>query len=321
MTIDEFSNKVTAALERKLGEKYRICCAENVKNNGIVLHGLSIRQKEEMVSPTIYMEPFYRKYEDGESFEDICEVILTLYHDSRTNLNFDGDYFTDFNKIKDRICFKLCNTEKNLKLLKEIPSVPFKDLSIIFYIFINDSSIGNGQVLIKNDLFLNWNINDSELMDYAQANTPRLLGIRFSNILNVLEEMAKKNCPDAENICMNDFDALKGSGPALYVLSNKESFNGASSILYTGELEKVSEEIDDNYFIIPSSVHELIIVPESMEIEGKDNFNNKCTTLLDMIHNVNMSEVPESDFLSDNLYYYDRAEKTVSLIDAKQCTA
>lgn len=320
MTIEEFSEELTGMLEDKLGDDYRVCYAENVKNNGIILHGVTIRRNNEMVSPTIYTEPFYIRYNRGMSIEEISENVLSIYHDNNAPFNFDFDYFTDFNKIKDRICFKLCNTEKNSELLRDIPSVPFKDLSIVFYIFISNDAIGNGQVLIKNDLFAKWNIKYSELMDYALTNTPKLLGRKFCNIINLLEDMAKRKGLNSDIEALPDFEMLKGENPSLYVLSNQESFNGASCILYEGEMEKLSNEIGDSYFIIPSSIHELIIVPENMEIEGSD-FNGKCNTLLDMIHNVNLTEVPESDFLSDNLYYYDKTDKNLSVIDSALFTA
>jgi hypothetical protein len=86
------------------------------------------------------------------------------------------------------------------------------------------------------------------------------------------------------------------------VLTNKIRNFGAAVILYNGCLEMIAEFLQDNYYILPSSVHEVIIVAEAESPWGG-------VGLSEMVAEINRTQVDAEDILSDYAYYYDRDKK------------
>ena len=77
---------------------------------------------------------------------------------------------------------------------------------------------------------------------------------------------------------------------------------GAATILYEGVLEMIADFLDDNFYVLPSSIHEVIIVSETEAPWGSSG-------LSEMVREINHTQVDEEDILSDIVYYYDRCKK------------
>ncbi|MCQ2493521.1 MAG: DUF5688 family protein [Lachnospiraceae bacterium] len=312
MKISDFAIKVKIELQSVLGDEYLVDISENCKMNGVKKWAVTIH-KDSNIAPTIYLEAFYKRFIDGEDFETVINSIIMMYRESAPSEDIDMSDFMQFELIKDKICFKLCNTEKNMDILEKIPSVPFYDLSVVFYVLVTNELFGSGQVLIRNEHMQLWNTSVSELMSCARNNTPKLLNIKLSNIIDVMKNILSRNDSiEAEDI--PDLSMIDRDDCFMWVLSNDDGFNGAASILYPNVMDDIYEVIGKNFFVIPSSVHELIVVPDKEGIEGDDTWNHRCSQLRDMIHQVNEEEVPESDILSDNLYYYNADDKVFKLV-------
>ena len=103
MEIKEFTEKVRGAIERELGEGYRVELREVTKNNGTLLQGLLIIKEEGNLVPTIYLDSFYSEYQNGRSLSGIVQVILDIYRRETPHRNFDMDFFRSYELVKDRI--------------------------------------------------------------------------------------------------------------------------------------------------------------------------------------------------------------------------
>lgn len=312
MNIGDFAIKVKIEVQNILGDDYSVVIAENNKMNGVKRWSVTIH-KTSNIAPTIYLEPFYNNFMSGECFEDVVSAIIILYRESAPADNIDMSDFMNFDSVKDKICFKLCNTDKNKELLEQIPSVPFYDLSIVFYVLVSNEIFGSGQILVRNEHMSLWNTTVSELMSCARKNTPKLLNIRLSNIIDVMKNIMQRN-QGVELGDMSGLDSIDRNECFMWVLSNEEGYNGAASILYPEAFDDIYEVVGRNFFVIPSSIHELIVVPDGNGLEGDSEWNSRCEQLKDMIHQVNSTEVPEADILSDNLYYYNADDKVFKVV-------
>ena len=103
---------------------------------------------------------------------------------------------------------------------------------------------------------------------------------------------------------MIDMEDLPNTDDFMYVLTNKEKLQGASTILYSDVLSTFAEKKNTNLWLIPSSVHEWIIIP--------DDGNMNRETLSEMIKEVNGSQLAPDEVLSDHPYYFDRLSKVLS---------
>lgn len=295
MEINEFAQKVRRAVEKELGGEYRTELKEVQKNNGVLLHGLLILSPERNVVPTIYLETFYAAYEDGVTFADILGKILEIYYEETPRGCIDMDFFKAFDRVRDRICYRLVRKCSNEALLEEIPYVDFLDLAICFYYAYSGKMLGEGAILIHNSHMKHWNVTVRDLMVQAGKNTPRLFPGRLTPMREVLEEMMEFHG-----------DSRPEEEIPLTVLTNPGRTYGASCILYPGLLEKIAGAHGKSFYIIPSSIHEVLILEET-GVEEPEKIKA-------MIREVNSEHVAAEEVLSDNLYYYDVLSKTVRII-------
>lgn len=298
----EFEKKVVDCVRAKVDEGVSIEITEVTKNNGVVLKGLSLKESDSSVSPTVYLERYYEGYRNGRSIEDIADEIIDVYRRGNLGAFFDVADFLDFEKAKKRIVYKLVNYEKNKVLLKQIPHKPFLDMAVVYYYLLDNDMLENATILIYNNHLESWKITPKELDELARANTPILLKEDLRSITEVLYQIIRnRNEEDAEKFM--ELEKETEGDPIMYVLSNRSKIFGAAAILYDDVLKNFSEKVNKDLYILPSSVHEVILIPkdESMEWEK----------LQEMVKEVNSTQVEDVEILSDSVYCYQRGNDTL----------
>ena len=133
MTVDTCKETIVSALSDYYGSDYILSIQEIPKNNHITLEGLTIQKKGHNISPTIYLNPYFAKFQNGMPMFFILEQIKNTYAMHHPGDQVDIRFFTDYENAKDRICMKLIHYEKNRELLKEVPHIRFHDLAVVFY--------------------------------------------------------------------------------------------------------------------------------------------------------------------------------------------
>ncbi|BFK89655.1 DUF5688 family protein [Blautia coccoides] len=203
-----------------------------------------------------------------------------------TKLKNPLTHFTDFDDVKDQILYKLVS--KNATEFSGRPYMPYLDLAIIFFIALDITDDGLLSIPINNDLLRVWDVDTKALMACAQKNTPNLFPLSFESMDSMIEEHSDEiSLQDNENYL------------PCFILSNETRCFGATSILYDGVLHLIRGLLKKNYFIIPSSIHELLILPDD-GTKDKDYFR-------ETICFVNEKLVAPDERLSDHPYYYDRS--------------
>jgi len=306
MEMREFALKVQKAMTEVLGDEYEVRLQEVQKNNGVVLQGLLILSEKQNVSPTIYLKPFWEAYENGATFAELIRRIIQIYREDTPKRDVDMEFFREFDKVKERICYRLVNEKQNRELLERIPHVTFLDLAICFYYAYEGEVLGQGTILIYNTHMKMWNTTTEELMQLAQKNTPRLFSWELSSMEFVIREFLKaeedkwgKRALGAEE------EAMFFEEVPMQILTNRQKLFGAISMLYPEVLEQIAEVADTNLYIIPSSIHEVLLMPDRGEEEP--------SRLRSMIWDVNRTQLEPEEVLSNSLYYYDRVKKKVEL--------
>lgn len=307
MEMKDFALKVQKAIADRVGEGYRVELQEVHKNNNVVLQGLLIHSEDKNISPTIYLNSFWNAYENGIPFIVIVERIMRIYEEDTPKENVDMSFFKDFAQVKDRICYRLISAEQNSELLRKIPHIRYLDLAICFYYSYQGETLGNGSILIHDSHMEMWNTTKEELYELAQYNTPQLFPGEWNAMETVIRELMAEKEEEGEELFRDAeeqeefFEQLP-----LQILSNESRVHGAACILYPGLLEELACNRGQNLYIIPSSIHEVIVLPDT---GGED-----AERLREMIAEVNTTQVEPEEILSYNLYYYDRILKQVKII-------
>lgn len=293
MRLEKFMKTVQDRVQDVAGADACVQVQEVRKNNNVVLHGMSILRKGQNVSPTIYLDSFYEMMEEGTDVECIVKKILEVYVRGLPRGNVDMEFFKDFASVRDRIVYRLVNREKNRDLLCEIPHVEFLDLAVCFCYSYEHPEIGEGMILIHNTHMEMWETCHRELMRLAERNTPRLMPAWLCGM-----DQALKGVLDEEALLQLK-QMQKETGKYMYVLSNDRRCQGAAAILYPGMLARAAQQLGGSFYILPSSIHEVILFRDESQSGGEQ--------LHEMIEDINMNQLREEEVLSDYAYRYDAA--------------
>ena len=291
MMYELFIKEVKETVENKVGTGFDVTVNKVTKNNNLTLDALVIKATDTNIAPTIYLNGYYERYEDGAmELSDVVESIIDTY--SRHNsVTFDVSTFTDFDAVKNRICYKLVNTASNKKLLEDVPHRELFDLSIVYYVMVAVEDDATGSILIHNNHLSFWDVTEDDLYKEATINTEKLLPAGIKSMFDTLSEII-------------DMEDLPNTDDFMYVLTNREKLQGASTILYPDVLSTFADRKNANLWLLPSSIHEWIIVC--------DDGNMNRETLSEMIQEVNGSQLAPDEVLSDHPYYYNRTTKVLS---------
>lgn len=292
--------------ENKNKESYKVELHKVIKNNGIVLDGITIRGKEDKVTPNIYLNSYFESYQMGKPLSVIMEEIIYQYQNVKEERDFEVEDITDFLNVKDQIVLRLVNYERNKELLKNCPYKKYLDLAVTFRYIASKNRMGIASSLISNAEFTEWNIALEELYQIALFNTMREFPWQMDSLARVISDCLKQKEPDILSkellADMTEFED-KENKVNMYVLTNDTGINGATCILYDNVLRHFAKVQDSNIFILPSSIHEVMLVPENTETEPE--FLSK------LVVEANSSAVGLIDLLSDHIYYYDRERDKV----------
>lgn len=174
MKYEQFICEMLECIKKKLPVEECVERQEVLKNNGVVMVGLTIRDQKKVIAPVIYLDEYYRKYLKGDSVENLSEALIERSKCAPEMLKWDYGKVFDFEQMKDKIIYKLINTEENRKMLEEVPNLPILDFSIVFYLQLPISDTENGSILIRNSHIDLWKCPISILYSLARENTPRL---------------------------------------------------------------------------------------------------------------------------------------------------
>lgn len=289
MNFEEFKETILENIAEYLTDdvdEMDIYIQEVYKNNDVKYHGLIMRKNKAGIAPTVYLEPYYRLLKNDFSIEDIMIKIRDEYYKALETVEKAEKEIRCFDDYKDKIFLKVVNYKKNEEKLQKCPYLPFFDLAITFRYMVLKDKKGLTSFLINNNLANAWGVSVKELYKIASENTKKL----FPPVITGLGDVF------GSEVDIKIGDDYSG----FYLLSSDCGINGSTYIIYRDVLSEFAKKSGCDLYIIPSSVHEVILVQEKRDFDIDD--------LKTLIKDVNEMIVPGEDFLSDNMYRYSVSE-------------
>ena len=286
-----FAEMMMDLVKDKLGDGYDVNLRDVMKNNGTELTGLSIGAKDARIAPTIYLEGFEERFEQGKiSVNDVVDEIMEVFRkEDDQDAGFLYEIFSNVEEIYKRVCPKIINAERNAELLKTVPYVKFLDLAEIFIVKMEIGG-NTGNVTINNDLVERLGIDIEKLKESAYENMKKR-GIEQKSLSSMIKDLIFDSGEVPEEL-------NEPEGISMMVVTNREKYNGACCMIDPEIFVDMSEKMGCDLYILPSSIHEIIVVPAVSQCNEDE--------LRDMVRDVNRSSVSNEDFLSDTLYRYNR---------------
>ena len=276
MNYTEFMNAMLCEIRGQVDAQVRTELYTVTKNNGTRRTGILFKQEDSNLAPTIYLEEFYQKYLKGQQVPDLADSICSIYQEIRVKKTCDCQNLFDFNHVKEHIVYKLIRRDANEELLKQIPYEPFLDLAVVYYIQIDNTRFGSAAIQIRNEHLRYWRVEKEEIRRLAEKNTPRIYPVQIRQIVRFM-----------------------------YVATNEQCSLGAAVMRYPDFREKVRGMIRGDFYILPSSIHEVILVP-TLE-------NSDYQELSEMVQEVNDTQLQDDEILSTHAYYYSRKENEITM--------
>lgn len=303
MSYEEFVSKLKEELEKSLGnEMVKVMITNDLQeNNHMNGYGVIIRNLVYNISPVIRLNDFYQDYTKGRVFSNIVNQICEIYKEHIPKEDFDVSKILKFENAKDHIVARLYGTENNAAFLSGKPYTPVEDLVVTYYIHLGYQDESLMSVPITEELRKIYGISTEELHELAMKNTLRIFPPQLQSMKDLMGNLMREDImrefeipmEEAEELIKDRFD----SELPMYVLTNPEKLYGAISVLSPDTMDAIAKEVGEKFYVIPSSVHECLILPM--------NDTYSLRELEQMVKEVNLTEVPENDILSWYMYQVD----------------
>ncbi len=288
--MEQYSKNVLGMLQDYYGEDAEVTLRLVSKNNGRKLHGITVLKKGSGIGPTFYLEDVQEVERDPATAARMLIALVEEQEDKMQQIQDQVRDLLDYEKVRSRLYCKVISYARNRALLKEVPYVRFLDLAMVFYL---EANIGRelGAILVRREQMEAWQVEVSELQTQAVSNMELNFNLRIRTLWDTVEELSG----------MSASEAAEAASVPIYVATNRENCYGASLMLIPRMLQQISEQYFDHesFYILPSSVHELILVGCECDTESQEQ------GLQTMVREVNEQAVEAEAFLSNHVYRYD----------------
>ena len=307
--LENFANRMQAAVTACIGYCADVSLDQITKNNDEKRTALIIRKKGTDIGVVIYLEPCYMDHQKGIPMGRLVQKVIDTYSANSCKEPVGLDFIKDYSRVKKMLSFRLVNRERNKEILKDSPYEAFLDLALIpcCVIFLENGS--TGQIRIKNSYLTQWGIHPSQVLKDARENARRFVKIEFVSISQFISSLGDDpdECDDEEMTLAEEEQHLKAEmlADVMYSLTNTDHFYGSAVLAIPEYLKLVGDKLGNSYYILPSSVHDLVIVNDP-EADPK--------ALKKVVREVNMGPTVDcEEILSYNVYFYDRETGNIQI--------
>ena len=250
-----------------------------------MLNGLLFKKEGLDCAPTFYVEDFYIAYKSGTPITELShQAVETAVRSFDTAELLAHDSF-DMTGNAENLRVRMLNKGRNKEYLK---GIPFRELGCGF-LFIAEIGHGEYGAVITDALMKDFEMTVDELFDEAIENTMQ----NYPAVLQDLGESVMQDTGKCENLLEKPHVKVPaGAGPG-FVLTNSRFFWGAGALFYPGMIDRIHALLGDSFYVLPSSVHELILIKD----EDQDP-----RQLADLVRSANRSVVRDNEILADDLY-------------------
>ena len=273
--LNEFADRVTADLTEKFPEhKFEVRKVERLQSSPYT--GLTVTKRDGNAGAIVKLDDYYERLKEGESYADLLDDISGFIGRETERAEMFGlEDFASYESVKNKLELQLVPTDPNREVLSAAPHREILDMSLVCRIGFSDEATA----LVKWGLLDIWKVSEEQVFEDALGNS----GVpKIRSMTEMMEELTGMKLEEKVN---------------LWVAMNGAKRFGASVLAHPDFFETASGILGRDFFILPSSIHELLLVPDTGEMNADD--------LREMVTSINASEVDESDRLTDEVYHYD----------------
>lgn len=301
MEYEKFKEQFVEDLKERLeagGEKFSVDLNAVQKMNQNY-EAVTVKPEDAIIGVNLNMTEIYERYDRGMSYDtlvsEVAEKADRALHD-RPDFNLDA--LQDYDQMKEKLSMEVVSAERNADLLEKVPHKNMEDMAVVYRFVLDSDSDGRGSILVTNQLMDNYGITAEQLHEDALKYAPVMRPAVIQTMAETLLEMMGPEAKDMIPVLPDD---------PLFVATVPDKIQGAGVLAYQDFMEQAAERVGGDFFILPSSIHEILLVRD----DGTFDINH----LEDMVKQVNETEVAPEDLLTDSVYHYDSKEKIFELAE------
>ena len=285
---------------------YEVRIEKMTRENNLELYGVAVKAPGDGTAPILNLDNYFREYIKGESISEVLKQIAADYMSAEKQTEKLEHLFNfEWEHVKDLIGFQLMNQKLNKMMLSNSVYTPVVDLAKVYQIIIPFDEQCLGSTPVTKEIMASWNVSMEELEHKANENMMKRFPAKLVNMRErILENMI--GIP-TRNLLAEGMTKISGD---VYILTNQDGPQGASAMLYPGTLEQIRNMLGNDFYIVPDSTEEVIVIPKKRDVNAVD--------LQSILKGTN-SFVPEIEFLSDRVYEYNDNTKTIGIANDGLC--
>lgn len=269
--------------------------------------GLIIIAPNQTASPTLNLDSLFQSYRQSE--EQFKSDLINLSEQIRNNPEvIDQSQIFEYEKAKEHLFIRVSAAERNRQMLEHAPHQVVAGLAVTYHVEVPGAGEGIRSTIVNNQLMEQYGITKEQLHQDALENSMKLfpptvksMESLFTKILLGEDIRDSMTGARSEESLTAEIQAVIDTHDPMIVVTNTEKMHGAAAIFYPELLDKIGQVWGQDFFILPSSIHETIMVPD----DGKLNI----ATLKEMVIETNMNVVSLEDKLADEVFHYDRKDR------------
>ena len=312
MNFNEFVNEVKDNIKLFLPKDY-----ENAEVSTMECHklnraytGLMVRKEGELLTPTINLNQLYEAYKTQPSvtMETVCRKIADIVLEAPIQVDLKA--ILNYENVKDKLFIRVSSAEANKEVFEIVPHQLKEDLAITYHVAVGKDQDGLSSMLITNEMMKEYGVTQEQIHEDAMKSSPRVMVPEVSSIGVLIDEIYQKNIlmltPDEREMLL---ETLQESSemPTFFVVTNTERVNGAGVIFYPEFMDNMGELLGNNFFILPSSIHQMLILPDDGQVDAE--------MLRDMVKEVNATQVAPAERLTNDVYHFDTKDHVFEKAD------
>ncbi len=304
MDFEEFKEALVkdmkTALDFRLETNTEVEIKHNTKTN-YSYEALNVRPEGAEVGVSIDCNKLYAAYTDGVDYRDIIAGMTDQLEKSlKDGPGIDIDMFSDYAQLKDKLSIEVISAERNKDILESVPHKNLEDMAVVYRFVLESSDEGRASILVTNQMLETMGVTPEQLHADALEIAPQIKPAEIKGMSEVMAEMM-----GVEQAEMMGIFPVAPEDEQMYVATVPDKVHGAGVLAYQDFMDKAAERAGGDFFILPSSIHEILIVPDNGKMNLKD--------LEAMVREVNATQVAPADKLTDSVYHYDSKDKIFEL--------
>lgn len=303
MNYEEFKqrieNDLKDALEAKGYGKVEVAFEQTNKVNQSY-EAIVVKPEGGTIGASLKVESIFEHYNITGDYDAALSKAANTFAEAIDNMpKYGTQELSSYEKMKDKLAIEVIPADRNENLLQRIPHKLMEDMAIVYRIILDRTEDGTNTILVTNNLINQMGVTPEQLHQDALENAQKIRPAELNTLRDTLVELV-----GPEMVSFMDED---GPESKIFVATVDDKMHGAGVIAYQEFMNEVSEKVGGDFYIIPASVHEVLIVPDLPNMDIK--------SMEDMIHTVNATELRPEDILSEKLYHYDSKEKVFEMAD------